>query len=121
MKLFQLISGVVLLLAALAFTFIFPGSGLEETIITGASALFGALGIKKFRENYDLAKGWMKSKTIVGVLIVVVTVIVLALQGYFGWVFPEYVTYVLTGLITIGAGTLLKGLIDSPKQGEAVK
>lgn len=112
----KLIASILALIAAFVFVFIFPGSGFEETAISLAASIAGALGLKSWRENYGIIKEWFESKTVWGALIVVVPLLVLEIAPLLNFVLAEWLTYVLTALIVGGGGTLIYGIFDAVKE-----
>lgn len=112
----KLIASILALVAAFVFVFIFPGSGFEETAISLAASIAGALGLKSWRENYGVIKQWFESKTVLGALIVVIPLLLLVLAPLFSWVLPEWAVYVATALIVGGGGTLFYGIFDAIKE-----
>jgi hypothetical protein len=111
----KLAGGLAALLAAIAFVFVFPGAGGEDAIVSIVAAILGQLGLTKWRESYNLTKGYLKSKTIVGALLVVLPVVALSVFALFSIAVPEYVTYVLTALVVAGSGTALFGIFNVDK------
>lgn len=112
----KLIASLIALVIAFLFVYIFPGSGFEETAISLAASIAGALGLKNWRENYGTIKQWFESKTIWGALFVVIPLIIFVVVPFFGVVLPEWAVYALTALIIGGGGTLFFGIFDAVKQ-----
>lgn len=119
MTLLKLIFGVLALIAAGIFTFLFPGAGFEQLVIGIVTSVAGALGISNWRTSYGLAKEWFKSKSIVSVLIAGVSVIAVTVISFFGLAVPELVITILKGLVGIfGLGSLW-GIFDAINKGNS--
>jgi hypothetical protein len=111
----KLFGGVIALAVAAVFTFIFPGSGFEDAVVTVLVAIAGQFGLTSWRNSYDLAKGYLKSKTVVGAALTALPLVAIVALPLFGVIVPEYVNYVLTALVVAGAGTTLYGIFDVDK------
>ena len=108
----KLIFSLVALIAAFIFALVIPGSGLEEQIIAVITGLAGALGITNWRLNFDVAKQWFSSKTILGSLLVVIPIIAIIALPLLGVILPAWLALVLNVLIVGGGGTTLWGIFD---------
>ena len=113
MTLIKLIFGVVALIAAALFTFLFPGAGFEQLVIGVVTSIAAALGIGNWRTSYGLAKEWFQSKSIVSALIAGVAVLAVTLLSFFAIAVPEVVMTILKGLVAIFGGTTLWGIFDA--------
>jgi hypothetical protein len=112
-NMFKLIASIVTLIIAFLFAFIFPGAGWETLVITLVAGLAAQVGITNWRSQYEMAKNWFKSKTLVGSLLVVVPLILIAVMNFFSFGLPSWVLQILTWLLTVGGGTALSGIIDA--------
>lgn len=112
----KLIASLTALVIAFLFVYIFPGSGLEETVLSLAASIAGALGLKNWRENYGIIKQWFESKTVWGALFVVIPLIVIVVAPLVNFVLADWLLYLLTALIVGGGGTMLFGIFDAVKQ-----
>jgi len=101
------------LIGAALFTYVFPGSGIEQVLVPAVGSLLGYMGLKTWRDDYGQFKLWFKSKTVIGALLVVVPVFVLAASILFGFMLPDFVTSIITGLITVGGGTSITGILHA--------
>lgn len=104
------------LIAAALFTYVFPGSGLEQVIVPFVGSLLGYLGLKSWRDDYGLFKAWFKSKTVVGAFVVVLPVVVFAASSLFNFSLSPTLNTIFTGLIAVGGGTSLFGIWDAYKK-----
>lgn len=116
MTLLKLLGGIAALVIALVFTFFLPGSGAEQIIVEVLGSLFGVLGLSSWRNNYGTVKTWYQSKTIVSAIFVAVGLIAIAAIGFFGLGVPEWVTTIITGIITVFGGGTLVGIFDAMKK-----
>lgn len=116
MTLLKLIFGVLALIAAGVFTFLFPGAGFEQLVIGVVASIAGALGIGNWRVSYGLAKEWFQSKSIVSAIITGVAVIAVTLISFFSIAVPEVVMTIIKGLVIIFGGTTLWGIFDAVNQ-----
>ena len=113
MTLLKLIGGVLALVAGFLFYFIFPGTGLENWLIPLATSVLGALGIKNWRESFELAKNWYKSKTIVSAVAIAVLIIALVSLQFFEVAIPGWTNTLAITLIGFFGGTGLWGVFDA--------
>lgn len=112
MNIVKVVAYVVALIAAYLFSFIFPGSGYEEAVITVVAAVVGAVGLKDWRDKYYLFKEWYKSKTKIGAAITAIG-IVLAVGLPFLFTLPAWLVTVLMLVASFGGGTALLGIFDA--------
>lgn len=115
MTLLKLIGGVLAMIAAFVFTFVFPGSGAEQMVVQVAAAILGALGISNWRVNYGLAKDWFKSKSIISSILVMVVVIAVTALSFFNVALPPVVITILQGIVVALGGVGLWGIFDATK------
>ena len=115
MTLLKLIGGIIALVVAFVFTFIAPGSGVEQMVVQVAAALLGAFGISNWRINYGLAKDWFKSKSIVSAILVMVVVIGVTALSFFNVGLPAMAITILQGIVVALGGVGLWGIFDAAK------
>lgn len=115
MTLLKLIGGIIAMIAAFVFTFLFPGAGAEQLVIQVAAAILGALGISNWRVNYGLAKEWFKSKSIVSAILVMVVVIAVTVLSFLNIGLPPVVITILQGIVVALGGVGLWGIFDASK------
>ena len=101
------------LVAAFLIVFIFPGSGLENTIVPLIASVFGYLGLADWRAKLGAFETWFKSKTLVGALLVALPIIGVVVCAIFVIPVPGIIMTILTTLITIGGGTSIYGIFDA--------
>jgi hypothetical protein len=117
----KLVGSIAALIIAFVFTFVFPGSGFEQTLIVIAASIAGQIGLTSWRTDFDLINGWMKSKTIVGALIVVIPAIIVVLLPFVWAAAPAWVLYVLGAISVGGGGTVIVGILNAPSTSAEVK
>lgn len=115
MNLIELIGSLMALVAAFVFAVIVPGSGLETVIIPLAGSIAGHFGLKNWRENYGIAKNWFESKTVIWSSIVAGAVILIVVLPLI-FMLPEWINYILYGLVTVGGGGTLIGIFDAAEK-----
>lgn len=108
----QLLLSLIALILAAIFTLFFPGSGLESVIVPLVAAVAGALGLSSWRDKYDAAKEWFKSKTKFGAILTAIAVILLVFLPMFVTV-PEFVHTILQIILVGGGGTSLYGIFSA--------
>ena len=113
MNLIKPIGSLLALIVAFLFVFVFPGSGIENTIIPIIGALAGGLGLVNWRQKYGELKEWFKSKTIWGAILTSIPIILLTVLGFTHIVLPEWLLTFIATLITATGGTTIYGLIDA--------
>jgi len=101
------------LIAAFVFALIFPGTGFEATAIGIVATLAGMLGLTDWRKNFDNFEGFFKSKTLVGALLALIPVITQLVISTLGIHAPDWVTTLMTWLLSAGGGTSLVGIISA--------
>lgn len=109
----KLVFSILALIAGFVFGLIIPGSGVEGLVVPVLTAAAGAYGLMNWRQNYDLAKEWFASKTVVGALLVAVPILLLVILPFAGVTLPPAVVTILTVLILGGGGTALWGIFDA--------
>jgi hypothetical protein len=110
----KLIGSIAALIIAFVFTFVFPGSGFEQTLLVIAASIAGQIGLTSWRTDFDLINGWMKSKTIVGALIVIVPALICILLPFVWAAAPAWILYVLGAISVGGGGTVIVGILNAP-------
>ncbi len=115
MTLLKLIGGIIALVAAFVFTFVFPTAGAEQLVIQVVAAVLGAFGISNWRTNYGLAKDWFKSKTIVPAILVMVIVVAVTVLSFINIGLPPLVMTLLQGVVVALGGVGLWGIFDAAK------
>lgn len=115
MTILKLIGGIIALVAAFVFTFVFPTAGAEQLVIQVVAAVLGAFGISNWRTNYGLAKDWFKSKTIVPAILVMVIVVAVTVLSFINIGLPPLVMTLLQGVVVALGGVGLWGIFDAAK------
>lgn len=111
----QLIVSLLALVLAFVFVVIFPGSGIEATIIPIIASIAGALGVKNWRDKYAQFKTWYQSKTKLGAIVFSLPVLVLGVVLLFDIQMAEWLRNVLIGIATAGGIPLILGIVDAVK------
>jgi hypothetical protein len=112
----QLIAGLVMLVLAILVVFVPPVAAVIPAILQFLAPIAAAFGIVDFRKKYGLVKEWVQSKTIWGVLVVVLPLIALMLFPFIGFEPAEWLLWVLRALIVGGGGTILYGIFDAAQK-----
>lgn len=111
----KLVFALLALVLAFVFQYILPGAGIIDLVLPLVASVAASAGVTNWRTQFDMAKSWFQSKTIVGSLLVVIPVCALIIINFFTLGIPGWVTTALIALITLGGGTTLYGIFDVKK------
>ena len=111
----KLVFSLLALVLAFVFYFILPNSGIIDLVLPLASSIAASAGVTNWRQQYDMAKAWFQSKTIVGSLMVVIPVCALIIINFFALGVPGWLITAIISLIGLGGGTTIWGIFDVKK------
>lgn len=109
----KLIGGLVALILGFLAVFVPPVAVFIPGVVQFLAGIASALGLTSWRNKFELAKDWFKSKTIWGALLGAVPIIALAVFPFINFVPWEWLEWLLKALIVGGGATALYGIFDA--------
>jgi len=116
----QLIFGFIMILIAVLVVFIPPVAVAIPVVLQFLIPIAGAFGIVDFRKKYLIVESWVKTKTVAGVLFVVVPVLlIVGLPFIPNFEIAEWIMWILKALVLGGSGTFLYGIFNVAEKSKA--